>query len=86
MVQPSKREVAAACGLFVDGVTEETIFHLGQPVLDRAVLAGTRRQMGDVWVWDERDKESDVSPLTGVSLALHGVLTEPAYDVLDSIY
>lgn len=85
VIKPTKREVAAACGLFADTVAQDGLYHLGQPILDTAVLAGTKRQVGDVWVWDERT-DTDVSALTGASLALHGVLTEPEYDVLDSIY
>jgi hypothetical protein len=86
IVKPSKREVAQACGMLFDGLEAGTVWHLNQPVLSQAALAGSKRQMGDVWVWDERNKESDVSPLTGVSLALYGLVNEPEYNVLDSVY
>lgn len=75
VLQPQLREVAAACGRILDDVNEQQLFHLGQPVLDKAVLRAGKRQVGNVWVWDERDPECDVSPLVSLTLALHGLST-----------
>jgi hypothetical protein len=69
-------EYAGACGGFFDAIIDGTMCHLGQPQLDAAVGAARKRQIGDTWAWARR-VGGDVSPLVAVTLARHGLVTQP---------
>lgn len=72
----SGREMAQACGQFFDEVVNQgSVRHIGQPGLSAAVDAGRKRKLGDAWAWHRRDTDADISPLVGVTLALHGLGT-----------
>jgi hypothetical protein len=71
-------DMARACGSFYDGITESTHFHLGDPVLERAVQAAGKRPLAGGWAWDR--KSGDIAPLVAVTLAAHGVLLLPDDD------
>ena len=71
-------DVAKACGNFYDAVVEERIRHRGSRALARAVCAGTKRELSDQWVWDRKDKSSDIAQLIAITLAVHGLLQPDA--------
>jgi hypothetical protein len=68
----SPREYTTACANLLDAVTGHTVWHRGEPHLDAAVSAATRRTVGDGWAWSRRTPTVDVSPLIAGSLALDG--------------
>lgn len=75
----SASELAQACGALYDAVVEDKkLRHLGQPALNTAVDAGRKRPLGDAWAWARKNASADISPLVGVTLALHGHRTAPA--------
>ena len=63
-----REEIGPACGAFVDAVVAGEVAHIGQPVLEVAVAEAVRRTVGDVWVWDRRNRR-DVGPLVAVTVA-----------------
>jgi phage terminase large subunit-like protein len=65
----SAREHASACGALHDAVTQRTLAHLDDGVLNAAVLGAKRRQLGDAWAWDRKRSDVDISPLVAVTLA-----------------
>lgn len=75
-------DYAAACGAFYDAVLDEvpSVRHRGADALEDAVglalVAAQKRATGDAWVWDRRSGQ-DISPLVAVTLAHHGVATQP---------
>lgn len=64
----STREVAFACGAFYDAVMAVSVTVRSDTMLDQAVAAAKRRQVGDSWLWS-RSSDVDVSPLVAVTLA-----------------
>jgi len=72
--QTKASEFADACGLFYDMVDQAKLRHLGHPALDQAVRGGTRRALGERWVWDRRSSATDLSPLVASTLALWRLL------------
>lgn len=81
-------ELARASTRFYDAVTAESgdgMRHLGDPVLDAAVSAGRKRDIGDgSWAWGRRNSEANIAPLVAVTLALHGAAG--LVDPLDNIW
>lgn len=77
----SGMEFTQACGRLFDlAVAEEPgVRHIGQDVLDAAVLAGQKKVSGDAWRWVRQSAEVDISPLCAVSVAAWAVdaLPEP---------
>ncbi|MGD9991377.1 hypothetical protein [Pseudonocardia sp.] len=74
VLTPSVEEVARAFGELVAAVSgdEPTLRHFDQPELNAAVKAAGTRPLGDARTWARRG-EVDISPLTAVTGALHGV-------------
>lgn len=70
----SSAEIAQACGLFYDGVDQQTLRHLGDPLLAAALAGATRRKIGDSWAWSRSDSSIDISPLMAVTLAHFGLV------------
>ncbi len=66
----SGRELAAACGMFLDQAQAGNIRHLGQAPLAVSLDKTRTRKVGDAWVWDNPDH--DLGPLYAVTLALYG--------------
>lgn len=62
---------AAACGGFVDKVTERTIRHRGQQAF-RVALEGLRtRKVGEVmFAWARSDSTADITPIVAATLAV----------------
>lgn len=68
----SRREFDQACGAFYEAVATGKIRHLGDPVLDEAVMACRRSKgMSDLWHWTRSDVGADISPLVAASVAYH---------------
>lgn len=71
-------DMARACGSFYDAVTEDTLFHLDDPVLAKALVAAGKRPLAGGWAWNR--KSGDIAPLVAVTLAAYGVLLQPEDD------
>jgi hypothetical protein len=85
-------DLVAACGNFYDAVKPDDagvthMRHRGAGPLFRSVTGAKKRELTatDNWVWDRRDKNSNITQLMAVTLALHG-LTPAPYDVLESVW
>lgn len=65
----SGRDLGQATGMVLDGVTEGTIRHSSQKLLNISVGAARTRMKGDAKVWDPRGS-TDIAPLQAVSIAL----------------
>ncbi len=77
--QVSTREAVQACGQFLTAVEDQTIRHLGQVALDRAISNADRREVGDGgWLWSRKRSSVDISPLVAVTLALWASAARPA--------
>jgi hypothetical protein len=71
------RDVTQACGGFFDAVVAEKVRHISQPLLDSAVDAAKKRDVGEAWAWARRDVLTDISPLVACTLALFGAAKKP---------
>jgi len=73
------RDMANACGVFYDAVTERRLRHLDGALLNTTVASARKRPLGDAWAWQRRDGDTDLTPLVAVTLALWGFhnLDEP---------
>lgn len=71
LIKAGTREYAQACGLFVDGVDENTIHHIAQPQLNLAVSSARKVKSGDAYVFDGSDPKIDIAPLRAVALAVY---------------
>ncbi len=69
VIEVSGRKLAQATGMVLDGITEDTIRHSNQPVLNVAAGAAQTRTIGDAKVFDTR-VSTDVSPLQACAIAL----------------
>ena len=73
-VSPS--EFVQACGLFADGVKDNLIRHIDQPVLNRAIAGAARRDVGDgAWKMSRSRSSVDIGPAVAVALARFARLT-----------
>lgn len=83
----SQTEMGAACGAFQQAYYDETVVHVGQVELDRAVANAQTRRVGESEQWDRRDPKVDDSPLVACSAALYewGLKYDPNYEILESI-
>ena len=77
VVSSNATELARACGMFFDAVTAESgsgasMRHRGSSHLARSVTSAKKRDLSDAWAWDRKDKDSDITQLMAVTLALHG--------------
>lgn len=62
-------EMAAAYGQILDAVAQQSFRHRGQPDLDAAVLGAQPRPVGDVEVWGRKNTDTEISPITAVTVA-----------------
>ena len=67
------RDMAIACGQFMDAVHESTLIHLNQPYLNIAVAQARKRRLGDAFAWARSSATADITPLVAATLALWGV-------------
>lgn len=73
-------ELGAGCASLLSGVVVGEVFHIGQPQLDQAALAATKRALGDtgMWVWSRRAATTDITPIQASTYALIGAqMTRP---------
>lgn len=73
-------DVAAACGRFVDLVTEGSVKHLGSLDLMNAIRGAKTRPLGERWAWSRKNSTVDISPLVAATLALYAALGSPVDD------
>lgn len=73
--QLNGRQYVEACGQFYDTVMTENARHSDQKELNDAIAAAERkvRANSSTWVWARKDTMTDISPLIGCTLALHGL-------------
>lgn len=71
VITTSASKMARACGSFYDGISEGTLFHLGDPVLVKVLQSAGKRNLAGGWAWDR--KSGDIAPLVAVTLAAYGV-------------
>lgn len=64
------RLVAQASVSFKEKVLAGQVVHLGQDVLDAAVLTSRARGVGDLWVFDRVNELADSSPLLAATIAV----------------
>ncbi|MCV7621919.1 phage terminase family protein [Micrococcus luteus] len=67
------RDMAIACGQFLDSVHESTLVHLNQPYINIAVSQARKRRLGDAFAWARSSATADITPLVAATLALWGV-------------
>lgn len=73
----STSDMARACGIYYDAVTEQRARRLDQAPVNAAVAGAVRYLRGDAWTWSRRDSTVDICPLVavtaaGYALAVHG--------------
>lgn len=88
VVAVTGREWAQACQGFYDAVhaADQELAHLGDPVLDDAVSAGRKRDVGDGgWAWGRKNSEANIAPLCVVTLARHGAALYVS-DLVDNVW
>lgn len=80
-------ELDASCVAFQKAYDAETIVHVGQAELDKAIANAQTRRVGESEQWDRRDPKVDDSPLVACSAALYewGLKYDPNYDILESV-
>ena len=60
-----------------DAVMDGKLRHLDQPNLNTALGVARRRPIGDGgWGWSRKESGSDITPVTGATLALWGLLSD----------
>lgn len=69
-------ELVRACGDFHDAAIHASLSHRGDYRLTDAVIAATKRRVGEAWCWQRRGG-ADISPLVASTLARWGVITAP---------
>ena len=74
-------DYAAACARFVEAVVDRVVHVRPDPVLDTAVTAARRRNVGDRWLWDRRTR-TDISALTAATGAAWPALAPTAEPLL----
>jgi hypothetical protein len=79
VVKSNATDLTKACGAFYDAVTadkdsEASLRHRGLGPLSRSVTSAKKRELVDAWAWDRKGKDSDITQLMAVTLALHGLI------------
>jgi hypothetical protein len=71
VVALSAKDVAQACGIFYDAVTDgQQLRHLGTPELTAAITGAKTRPLGEAWAWSRKSSDVDISPLVSCTAAL----------------
>ncbi len=78
VLSPTTREYAQACGSFGSAVvptrgSSPTLVHIDQVPLTSAVAGAEKRQVADLWIWDQRGAAVDISPLIACTHAMWGL-------------
>jgi hypothetical protein len=82
------RDMAQACGLLVNLISDHQLRHLGDDEwLNTAVAGATRRPLGDAWAWARRTSAVDIAPLVASTIAVRAASTPPpVVDVSMSVW
>lgn len=67
----TNQELGAACAAFQTGVSQTKYAHPGSDDLDSAVSNAVTRFVGEVEMWDRRDRTINISPLVACSTAAY---------------
>lgn len=62
-------QYGVACGMFVDGVGEQTLTHIGQGELAAAIRGAKARPLVDRWAWSRTKSSVNIAPLVAATLA-----------------
>lgn len=76
LVLLSDRTEAQACGMFVDGVDEQTIHHQGQSQVNAALAATRKRKAGDAYTFVGHE-DADIAPVQAIAGALFALSKPP---------
>ena len=68
----STRDLAGACGAFYDGAMEDWLRHTDQPQVNVALSVARKKPVGDGWIWNRKNADSDITPIISQTLALWG--------------
>jgi phage terminase large subunit-like protein len=77
VLQTSAGQMAKACADLIDQITNRTIGHRSQAILDNALHGAGRRPLGDGWAWSRRNSEGSIAPLVAVTLAAWAARSTP---------
>ena len=76
-------ELAAACGVFYDAVTQRKLRHRSEAELDSAlesaIKGAAQRSIGERWAWSRRRSQVDITPLVACTLAFWASTSQPHY-------
>lgn len=94
VVKSNATDLAKACGLFYDAVMAEpdsaaSLRHRAATPLARSVTSAKKRDLSDAWAWDRKDKDSDITQLMAVTLAMHGLIefgNQPTVEVWEPFW
>lgn len=94
VVKSNATDLAKACGLFYDAVMAEpdsaaSLRHRAATPLTRSVTSAKKRDLSDAWAWDRKDKDSDITQLMAVTLAMHGLIefgNQPTVEVWEPFW
>lgn len=94
VVKSNATDLVKACGAFYDAVTadkdsEASLRHRGAVPLSRSVTSAKKRDLSDAWAWDRKDKDSDITQLMAVTLAMHGLIefgNQPTVEVWEPFW
>jgi hypothetical protein len=76
--QMSTRDLGQACEAFSAAVAGQSVRHLDDPALARAIAGAGRRDIGDgLWAWSRRKSDSDICPLVAATVAHWGLSVSP---------
>jgi hypothetical protein len=83
----SATDTSAACA-HLQRLSEDLAFtHSPDPVLSDSLRGAAIRDLdGGGWVWDWKRSTGDLAPLAGATGALWLLNSQPAYDILSSVY
>ncbi len=75
LVTVGAREMAQACGAFVDDIepAKDALRHCGQDNLTDALRDADTRPLADAWAWSRKHSGGDITPVVAVTLAAHGM-------------
>jgi len=80
------QDMGRACGHLEKLVATRGITHDGRPEYEAALAGAVKRFVGDdLWTWSRR-KSADISPIVSATGAAWLLETQPAYDLLGSVW
>ena len=77
IMRTGARDMARACADLLDQITNRTLAHRAQALLDDTLAGAARRPLGDGWAWSRRTSTGDICPLVAATLAAWAARTRP---------